>query len=447
MKEKSIDSLDEILNFKVYSNYLIHSWLITLTVLGFTLVPFFFLLDIITIPRNSLELLPRFGFYRFATTVIIILQFLIIRKTKPGIYSFLHGYVFTFTVSFAIVLMTMHLGGFDSRYYAGLNLVIIAVNLLLPWRAFHSALNGMITVCFYLAINFIWGENYQSINLFNNLFFMISTVIIASSINHVKYNLIQKEFESRQDLKKARDALWSEMEIAKKIQTALLPDDKSLEGYEIAARMITADEVGGDYFDIITKKGRKWALIGDVSGHGVDSGLIMMMTQTSVHSILNQNPDCLPSEVIGKINFVLKENIARLGVDMYITICALLLDEDKVLHSGHHQDIFVYRAEKKEVESIKTKGTWIGLLDNIEPFLKNSEFALSTGDVVLLYTDGVTETMNGKREMYGEERLKKMIQTFGEDEPELILDKIIEDVKEFENEQSDDISLLVIKKK
>ena len=126
--------------FEPYLNSIIHEWLKTLTTLGFTLVPAFFILDYFTMPK---ELLPRFGFYRLLSTIILLIQYFIIRSTKPNNSSYYHGYFVSINVGGIIALMTVDLGGFNSSYYAGLNLVIIAVNLLLPWKAIHSAINSI----------------------------------------------------------------------------------------------------------------------------------------------------------------------------------------------------------------------------------------------------------------------------------------------------------------
>jgi hypothetical protein len=105
-------------------------------------------------------------------------------------------------------------------------------------------LNGLATVLLYLVLNAIWGKDYYLYNLINNFYFLSSTVIIATSINYVKYILVRKEFESRKSLQEARDALWSEMEVAKRIQTALTPPDDKVGGYEISATMLPATEGG-----------------------------------------------------------------------------------------------------------------------------------------------------------------------------------------------------------
>src|SRR5919106_620206 len=105
-----------------YLGGLLHDWLKTLTTLGFTLIPIFFVLDVFMMPR---DLLPRFALYRLITTAIVIGQHFYIRFTPPSRRSYIHGYLLTLVAGFMIALMTAHLDGFNSPYYAGLNLVMI----------------------------------------------------------------------------------------------------------------------------------------------------------------------------------------------------------------------------------------------------------------------------------------------------------------------------------
>jgi serine phosphatase RsbU (regulator of sigma subunit) len=433
-------------NFSDYLNILMHSWLKTLTILGFTLVPIFFILDIFTIPDENRDLLPLFGLYRLVTTLIVITQFIIIIKTKPSKYSFLHGYIFNLSVSGAIVIMTVKLGGFNSSYYAGLNLVVIAVNLLLPWKSIHSALNGTFTIFCYILANVLFGGDFQHQNLINNLYFMSSTVIIAASINHVKFILIQKDFESRIELKQARDALWSEMEIAKQIQTALTPPNVIMGGYEMAATMIPAESVGGDYYDFIKTSKNPWVVIGDVSGHGVESGLIMMMTQTSVRTILSQDPHVSPSKLLSQLNTVIKENIALLKVDRYLTITAICFDENEITYAGSHQDLIIYRKETNKIETYPSFGTWIGMLDHVDDYMQNRKLSLSSGDMILLFTDGITELGFESKNMYGQERLEAAFLKNANLPLQEIVNNLIKDATSHHSKQEDDITVAVIRK-
>ncbi len=431
-------------DFRQYLNGIIHEWLRTLTALGCALIPAFFILDYFTMPK---ELLPRFGYYRLISTVIMFVQWLIIRRTNPSTKSLYHAYIVSLHAGCIIVLMTVDLGGFNSRYYAGLNLVIMGVNLLLPWRAFHAVLNSGIVIAMYVVINLAAGADYSPQILANNLFFLVSTALIAIAINHLRHNLVRKEFDLMVELKKARDALWSEMEIAKHIQTALLPNKQNMTGYEVAATMLPAKEVGGDYYDILeAPDGAKWVLIGDVSGHGVDSGLIMMMAQTSVLSMVNDYRRNEPSVVLKSVNAVLRENISRLGSDHYMTMTAFRFNGTGMTLSGRHQDIIIYRAQSNRTEVVPTRGTWLGISDNLDEYLDDMQVNLDDGDLVLLYTDGVTEAMNKAGEMFGEARLEQALNQYADLPVAIILEKLMGQVTSYQMEQSDDMTLIVIKK-
>lgn len=432
------------LPYQQFIYHIVHDWSKTLASLGFILVPLFFILDYFTMPH---DLLPRFAVYRMIGTVVPLILYFIIKRTKPGKTSYIHGYLISFFVGGVIAVMTVDLGGFDSRYYAGINLVIIAVNLMLPWEAIHSAINGIMLVVVYILLNLFTFHDFSTPNLINNLFFMIGTVIIAVSINYVRNKLIKQEFHLRTELRIARDALWGEMELAKKIQTSILPENERLGVYQIAALMKPADEVGGDYYDFFeTDAGEKWFTIGDVSGHGVDSGLIMMMTQTSVISILNSTPGLRPSKLLATINSIIRKNIIRLKVERYMTIIAGRLSENSITVAGKHMDIIIIRGKDKSVEVISTEGTWLGITDSIEEYLTDYNIPVSKEDLILLYTDGATEAKNMDGELYGDCRLIESFSKYHMLPVKDIIQNMLKDINLFQEKQDDDITLLVIKK-
>ncbi|MDM7985736.1 MAG: 7TM diverse intracellular signaling domain-containing protein, partial [Smithella sp.] len=216
-----------------------------------------------------------------------------------------------------------------------------------------------------------------------------------------------EELESmNEQLTNTRDALWGEMQLAKKIQTVLLPREPSMRGYEIAARMMTADEVGGDYYDVINAEGRDWIVIGDVSGHGVSAGIIMMMAQTSIHTALRLYPALSASELISAINAVIYENIKMMHEQKFMTMTVIACHDGETFHfSGAHQDIMIYRAASREVEIVETRGIWIGVLADIRSRSPEYTFTLGAGDVVLLYTDGITEAFDMEGKQFSQERL------------------------------------------
>jgi sigma-B regulation protein RsbU (phosphoserine phosphatase) len=438
---QAIDSND----FADYRNGIMHDWLRTLTALAIVLVPVFFILDYFMMPAGLLSL---FAIYRLISTALALGQFLVVRNTPPSRWSFVHGYFISLQVGGIIALMTVDLGGFNSTYYAGLTLVIIGVNLLMPWRATHTAINAFAIMAMYIAFNMAAGKPFDQAKLTNNLFFLSSTAVLAVAINHVRYNLIEKEFSLLVKLKKARDALWGEMELAKRIQTALLPQRKGgIRGFESAVTMLPAKEVGGDYYDIIeTDSGDRWVAIGDVAGHGVDSGLIMMMAQASIMTVIKGNPDAQPLDVLSTTNSVIKEDIGRLGSNHYMTMMVVKLEDDCMMVAGHHQDVLLYRASRGNVTAIPTKGTWLGITDRIEPFMEVKRIEIAENDMALFFTDGVTEGANADGEMYGQDRLQQVFAQCADLPVEKALERILNDVRAFQVDQEDDMTLILLKK-
>ena len=432
--------------FDEYVQSIVHLRSMTLTALGFTLVPIFFLLDFFMMPP---QLLGRFAVYRVVATALVLGQHLVIRNTRPGPQSALHGYVFSLIVGGMIALMTTDLGGFNSTYYAGLNLVMIAVNTLLPWRSIHSAINCVIILGLYAGMNLAFPseESVSQVALINNAYFMLSTAIIAVAANAVRERLVREEFLARSQLRAPRDALWGDMEVAKRIQTSLLPHARQLPGYQLAAIMVPAEEVGGDYYDVIeTADGEVWVNIGDVSGHGVESGLIMMMTQTSIFTAVSNEKALQPSRMLEMVNSVLTENISRLGTDRYMSISTLALRGKDVVFSGKHQDILVYRRARGVVDVVPTTGTWLGVLPDLHGLLKDRTLQLDDGDVVLLYTDGVTEATNAAGEMFGEKELERALHHYATLEVDAIVHNISRDVQEHMDRMDDDFTLIALKR-
>ncbi len=249
-------------------------------------------------------------------------------------------------------------------------------------------------------------------------------------------------------LVETKDALWGEMEMAKKIQTILLPKKPNASGYDIAVYIDPADEVGGDYYDIVNVNGKDWVVIGDVSGHGIPAGLIMMMVQTSIRSVLAGNPDIKPSELLEITNKVIHYNIQKLGEDKYMTITALALHErGKLYFSGLHQDILIYRAKENRLETIESRGMWIGIDGVLKGMVYDDSFNVETNDTILLFTDGITESMikRGKsEEMYGPDKLKEIFLANGAKTPEEIKNEIIKSLIGYS--PSDDVAIVILKK-
>lgn len=251
--------------------------------------------------------------------------------------------------------------------------------------------------------------------------------------------------EAIKELELARAALWTEMELAQKLQTVLLPEEPKIKGFDIAAFMVTNDKVGGDYYDVINVENKDWFLIGDVSGHGVTAGLIMMMVQTSIHVALSQNPGSRPEELLVIINKTIHSNIHKLGGKKYMTLTVFAcLDNNRFSFAGAHLPLILYRSKTKVLETIETGGAWVGLVPDIAGMNKNDEFIMDSGDVLLLYTDGISESLKKSGEAFNQRSLSDYFLTLVNYDSKSIC-KNIKDLSE-ELEVDDDITVMVLKK-
>lgn len=239
---------------------------------------------------------------------------------------------------------------------------------------------------------------------------------------------------ANENLKEARDELWGEMELAKKIQTILLPQAPCVQGCEAAVYMAPAKQVGGDYYDIINLPGVDWVVIGDVSGHGVSAGLVMMMAQTTIRTVLRNSPEIGPHRLLEMVNVILYENLQMLSEERYMTMTAIALGPDGTFrYAGLHEDILIYRAGDGSVEAHETDGVWLGLYPDIRGRVNDQALALGSGDVMLLYTDGVVnawrrDAVGGHRtpeaDMFGAGALANMLGKHGGSHPAEILAEI-----------------------
>ncbi|OQY40399.1 MAG: hypothetical protein B6229_01880 [Spirochaetaceae bacterium 4572_7] len=246
-------------------------------------------------------------------------------------------------------------------------------------------------------------------------------------------------------LETTRDALWTEISLAEKLQKILLPKNPHIDNFEIAAFMKTADSVGGDYYDVINIEGRDWFLIGDVSGHGVTSGLVMMMVQTSIHVALSQNPDIRPEKLLTIINETIYNNISKLGGKRYMTLTVFAcLDDCTFSFAGAHLPIIIYRKKTERLEIIETPGAWIGLVENITDMNRDKTFTMDNGDTILLYTDGLTEATKKSGELFSQESLMNLFKENSKKSPKEICDKIAKISTALEID--DDISVMILRK-
>ncbi|MDB5220153.1 MAG: uncharacterized protein JWO86_8080 [Myxococcaceae bacterium] len=241
------------------------------------------------------------------------------------------------------------------------------------------------------------------------------------------------------------DQLKSEMDLAQRIQTAILPRSLDVPGLEVSAAMVPATEVGGDYYDVLPVENGCWIGIGDVAGHGLDAGLIMLMMQSVVAGLVQRDPTAAPGELLCVLNAVLFDNVRnRLMRDDHATLTLLRYDRSgRVVFAGAHEDILVHRAESGSCEVIGTPGTWVGARRDIRRGTCDSDLQLRPGDVMLLYTDGVTELRNEAGEEFGIDRLTNMLDLLHAEPTDRIKAELLETLRAWSSTLDDDVTLLV----
>ncbi|MEG4884318.1 AAA family ATPase [Microcoleus sp. K1-B6] len=245
----------------------------------------------------------------------------------------------------------------------------------------------------------------------------------------------------------------AELDVTRRLQQMILPHQQELEsiaGLEIAAFMEPADEVGGDYYDVLKHGGKATIGIGDVTGHGLESGVLMIMAQTAIRTLLVHN-ETDPVKLLQTVNQTLFDNVERMNCGKSMSLSLLEYRGDNILRlSGQHEEVIVVR-DGGEVERIDTMelGFPIALEPDIADFIATTEIQLNSGDVVVLYTDGITEAFDMNQKEYGIEPMIELVALHREKSAAEIKQAIIDDVRRYIGEQKvfDDITLVVIKQK
>ncbi|MFZ9738396.1 MAG: slr1658 superfamily regulator [Prochlorotrichaceae cyanobacterium] len=244
----------------------------------------------------------------------------------------------------------------------------------------------------------------------------------------------------------------AELGVAREMQQMILPKKEELEtieGLDISGFMEPADEVGGDYYDVFSKDGIVTLSIGDVTGHGLESGILMIMTQTAVRA-LKETQEVDPVRCLDALNRTLYKNVERMQSDKSLTLVILNYDGQRVSISGQHEETLLVAVDGT-VQRIDTMdlGFPIGLEEEIADFVNQQSHVLRPGEGIVLYTDGVTEAENLEGEQYELDRLCAVITQNWQNSATTIKEAIIDDIRAHIGTQKvfDDITLLVVKRK
>jgi len=255
---------------------------------------------------------------------------------------------------------------------------------------------------------------------------------------------IEAERRAAADKLEAERRTAQELEIAKQVQARLFPQKlPQFKTLDYAGVCIQAREVGGDYYDFLTLgEDRLGLIIGDTSGKGIGAALLMANLQANIRSQSAMALDH-PQRFLQSVNQVFYENTTS---SAYATLFLAEYDDRKrnlrYVNCGHYSPLLL-RADKT-LESLASTATVLGLFEEWNCDVEERQ--LCPGDVLALYTDGVTEAFNDAGEEFGEERLIEAVRRNCEQCSETIVAAIVEDVRRFSpSEQHDDITLIVAK--
>lgn len=242
-----------------------------------------------------------------------------------------------------------------------------------------------------------------------------------------------------------RERIKTELGVARRIVEDLLPRDFPLvPGWQFAARYLPAQEVGGDIYSVIPlEDGRLGLFMGDVSGKGIPAALYMAVVRGLLQAEAQRSPS--PRRVLGYIN----RRISEVGEgSMFVTAVYGVLSpkngELQYVRAGHEPPL-LYHLQKRASTILEGEGTALGLGASF--VLQERRVSLQRGDLLVFYTDGVTEASNRRGEFFGRERLKAVVEKNHRFLPERLCDNILREIDAFRGkaEQQDDIALLVVK--
>jgi sigma-B regulation protein RsbU (phosphoserine phosphatase) len=246
------------------------------------------------------------------------------------------------------------------------------------------------------------------------------------------------------DIAREKRRLDAELEIATDIQNRLFPAEiPQVRGYDVSAFNRSCTEVGGDYFDVIPLDGCVGIAIADVAGKGIGAAMLMSNLQAMLQ--VRSSDAASPAELLEKMNVDL---IRRVGEGRFITLFYLTLDPEtgKVRYSNAgHNPPYLLRLDGG-IDDLQASGMPLGILADIR--YETSDTEVKPGEVLLLYSDGITECMNSAGDMFGEAKLKETLARSAQGDAHSIRGAIFSAVDTFrENEPySDDMTLIVLKR-
>ncbi|HDL18100.1 MAG TPA: GAF domain-containing protein, partial [Bacteroidetes bacterium] len=269
---------------------------------------------------------------------------------------------------------------------------------------------------------------------------LLNSIASMAAIAIYNNQLLKKVLES--------ERLKRDLEIAEQIQSGMLPTRfPDLPELEIFGRCIPAKNVGGDYFDFfLNDNGCLEMVMADVSGHNIGAALMMANTRSVLKSLIHASSSV--NEILYRANKLLYDDMNRSG--LFISVFLLRYDRSKrrlsFANGGHHPVIW-YRAKQNRFVKLDADGLLLGVLPEVD--FEEKTVILHPGDLLIMYTDGVIEASDASGNLFGYNRIEKLIAANFALPVRKLADKIFREVKFYSNstDQADDITLQIMKVK
>jgi len=304
--------------------------------------------------------------------------------------------------------------------------------------------------------------NPEFVNILNNIRTGEQELFkFSSNGKEMNLSIYASEFKLRGDMYKLvslqdirneleRERLGRELEIARQLQLRLLPEkNPSVDGYTIQGFCLPAKEVGGDYYDFIELADNKLGIvIGDVAGKGLPAAIYMTLTKGIFLSFTKTNIS--PKEALIKVNQLLYQSLRR---GSFVTMCFAILDNLKneltIARAGHEPLLHSINNDSI-IKEIKPKGMGLGLEEGkiFESSFEDQTIKLNEKDLIIFYTDGVSDSRDSSFNNYGIKRIKDVITKNKELPLAQLVTETINDVRTFSGNtpQYDDMTLIAVKR-
>ena len=247
------------------------------------------------------------------------------------------------------------------------------------------------------------------------------------------------------DLKSKDTLLQKELDMAVSVQKGILPKESGdWNGIKVLNHYEAMGKVGGDFFDFfLLPQGKLAIFIADVSGHGIPAALVTTMAKIAFTSSAQRFYS--PRRILVEVNNEMCQNIRT---DDYLSVFFITIDQNyRVTYANAgHQVALLYRKRENQVIRLDTPGYFVGMMPEMGESYEESVIQLEYGDRIMLYTDGIVETINKKREQFGNDRLEALFKDFANLTVEELQSKIISEIDDFSQglSRKDDLSLIII---